>query len=202
MAYGYRYGYAAARAAAGGGAPAPTLGVPVAFTNNLNTTVTDQGGGSYRVTKTSGTDEVRNARANAGPIAGDCLITIHGFGFGTLVGGPEFIETLVGLNDAPLASNLSNAIEALLKVEGQDDVGTSAFVQAPGGTVVVGAAPAFDAPLFVQRIGTVISFRQGADWASSIEFNTASIAALDPLYCSILATYRGSYVDVTFQPIE
>lgn len=179
-----------------GGAPGPSLGTPVAFTNNLNTTVTDLGSGVYRVTKTSGTDELRNARANAGPIIGDCLITVSAI----VQGDAEYLDGFVGLNNAALTTNAPSAIEAAVNAV-DSGTGDDANAHAPGGTFLASSGTLGSDKAFIQLIGTTVSFRKGATWETSVEYATTTYAA-GSAYCSVLLDTINGYVEVTFQPIE
>ncbi|MGH8571550.1 MAG: hypothetical protein ACREX8_03105, partial [Gammaproteobacteria bacterium] len=174
----------------------PAPGTPLAFTNNLNTTVTDLGSGVYRITKTSGTDEIRNARANSNSaIAGDFLITLHAIGQGDV----GFTDGFVGANDVQLTTNAPSSIEVAFNAE--NSAGSeSANAQAPGGTTIASSGTLGTDKVFMVRTGSNISFRKGAAWNTATEYATASMSG--SAWCSVLLDTINGYVEVTFQPIE
>lgn len=187
-------GQAALAPAPGGGEP--TLGIPLAFTNNINTTVADQGSGVYRITKTSGTDEVRNARANSSSsIAGDFLITLHA----VVAGDVEITDGFVGANNAVLTTNAPSAIEVAFNAV-NDGANVGADAHAPGGTSIGSSGVLGSDKAFIRRLGNDISFRKGATWDASTEYATATMSGA--AFCSILLDTINGYVEVTFQPIE
>lgn len=155
------------------GAQHGSLTAYVPITARTNTTVTDLGGGMYRIAKSGGTNNLYDADAVSATQAGDFLLRIE-------TPGATMEGSFAGLTANPPGST-GNAIDrAFLRSGGQIYI-----FEGGANTGVAAFAPA---PLWLRRTGTTLTYESGSDPAALTVRRTVTTSASLGFDCSLYAS--------------
>jgi hypothetical protein len=150
-----------------------TVETPVVIANNSGTTVADQGGGVYRVTKTGGLDGTWDASAiGQSAHAGDFVVRVNP--------RQANLNLMIGVSTNATASN---SFDISLAVFIKNDGSLDAYEAAAPTATNVSTYTASDY-LFMRRVGSTITLLKGA---------TTSVSA-----AAVIHTYTASSATVTF----